>query len=67
VTHVGISDVRIEIARRLREASGGRADGLGEALQLVDAFLRSEDAGKPVEPRPLAEIVTAVESIAEGT
>jgi hypothetical protein len=66
VTHVGISDVRIEIVWRLREASGGRADGLGEALQLVDTYLRSEDAGKPVEPRSLAEIVAAVESIAQA-
>jgi hypothetical protein len=87
MTHVGISDVRIEIAHRLKEAAykahaarsqvnqryqrcqryqRGRADGLGEALQLVDAFLRSEAAGKPVEPREVEEIVTAVESIAQA-
>jgi hypothetical protein len=81
MTHVGISDVRIEILHHLKEAAdkahaarsqknqryqSGRADGLGEALQLVDALLRSEDAGKPVEPRPIEEIITAVESIAEG-
>jgi hypothetical protein len=65
MTHIGISDVRIEIVARLKEASGGRADGLGEALQLVDTFLRSEDAGKPVEPEPMEEIIKAVESIAE--
>jgi hypothetical protein len=43
----------------------GRKDGIGQALELVDTILRSEE-GQPVRRRPVEEIIAAVESIAEG-
>ena len=48
-----------------REAAhyqSGRKDGIGEALELVDTFLRSEE-GQPAPRRPVAEIVAAVEAM----
>ena len=43
----------------------GRKDGLGQALELVDTFLRSED-GEQGRRRPAEEIVASVVSIAKG-
>jgi hypothetical protein len=51
-----------------REASHyerGRKDGLAEALELVDAILRSGER-QPARRRPVEEIVASVEAIAEG-
>ncbi len=39
----------------------GRKDGLGQALELVDTFLLSQD-GHPGRRRPVEEIVVSVES-----
>jgi hypothetical protein len=39
----------------------GRKAGIGQALELLDTFLRSED-GRPARRRPVEEIVAAVES-----
>jgi hypothetical protein len=44
----------------------GRKAGIGEALQLVDAYLRSEEEGRPVAPRPIEEIIAAVESMTQA-
>ena len=40
----------------------GRKAGIGEALQTVDVFLRSEEEGRPVARRSIEEIIAAVES-----
>jgi hypothetical protein len=42
----------------------GRKDGLGQALELVDTFLRSED-GHPGRRRAVEEIVAAPGSITQ--
>ena len=44
----------------------GRKDGLGQALELVDTFLRSED-GHPGRTRAVEEIVAAAESITRAS
>lgn len=41
----------------------GRKDGLGQALELVDTFLRSQE-GQPARRRPAEEIIAAVEPTA---
>ena len=46
-----------------REAAhyqSGRKDGIRQALELVDTFLRSEK-GHPAARRPVAEIIAAVD------
>jgi hypothetical protein len=50
-----------------REAAhyqSGRKDGIGQALEFVDTFLRSEE-GQPAPRRPVEEIIAAVESAAD--
>jgi hypothetical protein len=43
----------------------GRKEGIGQALELVDTFLRSEE-GQPARRRPVAEIIAAVEAVRRG-
>jgi hypothetical protein len=66
-----ISDIRIELVHHFKAAfddavaagigearyQRGRKDGIGQALQLVDVFLRSEEEGQPVASRRIEEII----------
>ncbi len=62
------SDYAGASTQRQREAAHyqrGRKDGIGQALELVDTFLRSND-GDPGRRRAVEEIVAAVEPSTEN-
>ena len=60
----------VDKASRARSSSTsryerGRADGLAQALVHIDTYLREEEQQARVEPRPVEEITTHMESIAD--